>query len=124
MKQNIQTDQAPQAIGAYSQAIQAGNTFYFSGQIPLDPKTMIMVNGIHSQISRVFENIKAVAEAAGGSLDHIVKLTIYLMDIQSLPMVNEAMGKFFKEPYPARTSLAVAALPRGALIEIDAVMQL
>jgi len=122
MKKNIQTKEAPQAIGCYSQAIQTENTIYLSGQIPLDPVTMILESGIHSQIHRVFKNLKAVTESAGGSLDHIVKLTVYLTDISSLAKVNEIMASYFTEPYPARTSFAVAALPKNALVEIDAIM--
>ncbi len=122
MKKIIQTNEAPEAIGCYSQAIQSGNIVYLSGQIPLDPVSMIMVSGIHSQIHRVFNNLKAVAEAAGGSLDHIVKLTVYLTDISSLAKVNELMEAYFTKPYPARTSFAVAALPKNALVEVDAIM--
>lgn len=124
MKQVIKTEKAPSAIGSYSQAIKVEKTVYFSGQIALDPKTMTMISGISSQINRVFDNIKELAESAGGTLDHIVKLTVYLTDIQSLSLVNDAMLKYFKEPFPARTSIGVAALPRGALIEVEAIMVL
>lgn len=123
MKKKIQTNEAPAAIGSYSQAIQSGNTIYFSGQIPLDPVSMTMVEGgIEAQIIRVFENLKAVATAAGTSLDAIAKLTVYLTDISHLALVNSIMPKYFKEPYPARTSFAVAALPKNALVEIDAIL--
>lgn len=123
MKQAIQTDKAPTAIGSYSQAIKLGNTVYLSGQIPLDPITMTMVTGdLKMQASRIFENLKKVAEAAGSSLDAIVKLTVYLTDISQLPIVNEVMTNYFKQPYPARTSIGVVALPKGAAIEVDAVI--
>ena len=123
MKKKIQTNEAPAAIGSYSQAIQSGNTIYFSGQIPLDPVSMTMVEGgIEAQIIRVFENLKAVATAAGTSLDAIVKLTVYLTDISHLALINSIMPKYFTEPYPARTSFAVAALPKNALVEIDAIV--
>lgn len=125
MKTKIETPSAPQAIGCYSQAVQSGNTIYLSGQIPLDPTTMqIVEGGIEAQIKRVFENLQAVSLAAGSDLNGIVKLTVYLTDIASLPLVNEVMTKYFKEPYPARTSFAVAALPKGALVEVDAVIVL
>ncbi len=121
-KKIIQSNQAPAAIGNYSQAIQVGDTVYLAGQIPLDPKTMILVAGdVKAQAKQVFENIKNVVEAAGTNLDAIVKLTIYLTDITHLPVVNEVMGHYFKPPYPARTSIAVAALPKGALVEIEAI---
>lgn len=123
MKQSIQTNNAPAAIGSYSQAIKAEKAIYLSGQIPLDPETMTMVSGdIREQIIRVFDNIKAVTIASGGGLDSIVKLTVYLTDISHLALVNEIMGTYFAEPYPARTSFAVAALPKNALVEIDAIM--
>jgi reactive intermediate/imine deaminase len=123
MKTIIQTTKAPKAIGCYSQAIQCGNTIYLSGQIPLNPETMEMVTGgIEAQIEQVFLNLQAVANAAHRDLDNILKLTVYLTDINSLPLVNEIMTKYFKAPYPARTSFAVAALPKGALVEIDAII--
>ncbi len=123
MKQLIQTTDAPQAIGCYSQAIKTGQTIYLSGQIPLDPVTMTLVEGgIKPQITRVFENLQAVAAACGANLDAIVKLTVYLTDIGHLPLVNEVMANYFSEPYPARTSFAVAALPKNALVEIDAIL--
>ena len=115
-KRPINTTTAPQAIGAYSQAIRCADTVYLSGQIGLDPATMHLVEGIEAQIRRVFENLKAVAAAAGGSLDHAVKLTVYLTDLSHFARVNEIMADFFKQPYPARAAIGVASLPRGALI--------
>lgn len=121
----IRTDQAPQAIGTYSQAVKAGNTVYLSGQIPLVPETMEMVAGdMEAQIRRVFENLKAVAEAAGGSLQDVVKLNIFLTDLAHFALVNQTMAQYFREPYPARAAVGVAALPRGAAVEMDAVMVL
>lgn len=121
----VSTDQAPQAIGAYSQAVRVANTIYLSGQIPLDPATMQMVEGeMRSQIVRVFENLQAVAEAAGGTLADVVKLNVYLTDLGHFPLVNEVMASYFHEPYPARAVVGVAALPRAAPIEIDAIMDL
>ena len=121
----IQTDDAPKAIGTYSQAIRAGQTVYLSGQIPLDPATMKVVDGpIDRQIERLFENLKAVTEAAGGSLADIVKLTVYLTDLSHFPHINEAMARYFKEPFPARAAIGGAALPLGAPGEIDAVLVL
>jgi reactive intermediate/imine deaminase len=123
MKQLIQTHQAPDAIGCYSQAIKTERTVFFSGQIPLDPISMIIVSGgIKPQVIRVFENIKAVCEASGGNLNDIVKLTVYLTDIQHATVVNEVMVEYFTQPYPARTTIAVVALPKEALVEIEAVM--
>ncbi len=124
MKQTIHTDAAPQAIGTYSQAVRSGDTVYMSGQIGLDPQTMQMVDGIDAQIVRVFENLKAVAAAAGGSLDDAVRVTVYLTDLANFARVNETMAKYFHEPYPARAAVGVASLPRGALVEIDAVLAL
>ena len=121
-KQIIATTSAPAAIGTYSQAVKAGNTVYLSGQIGLDPATMQMVEGFEAQTVRVFENLKAVAEAAGGSLADAVKLNIYLTDLANFAKVNEVMARYFSEPYPARAAVGVAALPRGALVEADAVM--
>jgi reactive intermediate/imine deaminase len=118
----VESKDAPQAIGAYSQAIQAGNTVYLSGQIGLDPETMQMAEDIDAQIRRVFLNLQAVAEAAGGGLDNIVKLTVYLTDLAYFPRVNEIMAGFFKQPYPARATVGVVALPRNALVEIDAIL--
>jgi reactive intermediate/imine deaminase len=123
-KQIIKTDQAPQAIGTYSQAVRAGDTVYLSGQIGLDPATMQMVDGIENQIHRVFQNLRAVAEASGGSLADVVKLNIFLTDLIHFAKVNEIMAQYFKEPYPARAAVGVASLPRGALVEADAVMVL
>jgi reactive intermediate/imine deaminase len=122
MKLLVESKDAPQAIGAYSQAIRDGNTVYLSGQIGLDPETMQMAEGIDAQIRRVFLNLQAVAEAAGGGLDDIVKLTVYLTDLAHFPRVNEIMAGFFKQPYPARATVGVAALPRNALVEIDAIL--
>ena len=125
----IDTPNAPSAIGTYSQAVhvQAVNvngTVYLSGQIGLDPKTGEMVDGIDAQIVQVFENLKAVTEAAGGSLSHIVKLNVFLTDLGNFAKVNETMAKYFSEPYPARAAVGVASLPRGAQVEADAVMVL
>jgi reactive intermediate/imine deaminase len=122
-KSVIHTDRAPAAIGPYSQAIRSGDTFYLSGQIPLDPATMELVGGdIAAQISQVFDNLAAVCAAAGGSLADIVKLNIYLVDLAHFPVVNELMARRFAEPYPARAAIGVAALPRGAQVEMDAIM--
>ncbi|MGA9852879.1 MAG: RidA family protein [Gammaproteobacteria bacterium] len=119
----IHTDLAPKAIGPYSQAIRAGNNVYLSGQIALDPKTGDLVaSGIEAQAKRVFENLKAVAEASGKGLDAVVKVNIYLTDLSHFAKVNEIMASYFHEPYPARATVGVAALPRGALVEVDAVM--
>ncbi len=121
----IRTDQAPQAIGTYSQAIRVGNTAYLSGQIPLVPATMELVTGdMEAQIRRVFENLKAVAEAAGGGLKDVVKLNVFLTDLAHFPLVNQVMAQYFQEPYPARAAVGVAALPKGAAVEMDAVMVL
>ena len=121
-KKIIHTDDAPKAIGVYSQAVRAGQTVYLSGQIGLDPASMQMVEGIEAQIMRVFENLKAVAQAADGSLDEVVKLNVYLTDLAHFTRVNEIMAKYFREPYPARAAVGVAALPRGALVEMDAIL--
>jgi len=122
-KQAIQTKDAPAAIGTYSQAIRAGNTIYLSGQIPLDPKSMQLVTGdTRAEIARVFDNLAAVANAAGGSLADAVRLTVYLTDLKNFALVNEVMAEYFKEPYPARAAIGVAALPRGAAVEVDAVL--
>ena len=120
----ISTDAAPQAIGTYSQAVRCGDTVYLSGQIGLDPATMQMVEGIDAQICRVFDNLKAVAAAAGGSLDDCVKVNVYLTDLGHFAKVNEIMATYFREPYPARAAIGVASLPRNALVEVDAVMHL
>ena len=122
-KQIIKTSGAPAAIGTYSQAVKAGDTVYLSGQIPLDPASGEMVVGeIRAQIARVFDNLAAVAKAAGGSLHDVVKLNVFLIDLKHFPQVNETMAQYFKEPYPARAAVGVAALPRGAQVEMDAVM--
>jgi reactive intermediate/imine deaminase len=118
----VSTPDAPAAIGTYSQAVKAGDTVYLSGQIGLDPVKMDMADGIDAQIARVFENLQAVAAAAGGSLDHAVKLNVYLTDLGNFVKVNEAMARYLKQPYPARAAVGVAALPRGALVEIDGVL--
>ena len=122
-RQIISTDKAPRAIGTYSQAVRAGQTVYLSGQIPLDPVTMTLVDGeIDPQIRRVLENLKAVAEAANGNLSDIVKLNVFLTDLDHFSRVNEIMAEYFSEPYPARAAIGVAALPRGANVEMDAVL--
>ena len=122
-KQAIQTKDAPAAIGTYSQAIRAGNTIYLSGQIPLDPKSMQLVTGdTRAEIARVFDNLAAVAKAADASLDNAVRITVYLTDLKNFALVNEVMAEYFKEPYPARAAIGVAALPRGAAVEVDAVL--
>jgi len=119
----IQTDDAPQAIGTYSQAVKVDNTVYISGQIPLDPATMEVVEGgIEAEITRVFDNLKAVAAASGGSLADVVKLNIFLTDMSNFPLVNEAMARYFQQPYPARAAIGVAALPKGVDVEMDAVL--
>ena len=120
----ISTPDAPAAIGPYSQAVRAGDTVYLSGQIPLDPKTMQLVEGFENQVRRVFDNLRAVCRAAGGDFDRVVRLTIYLTDLGQFPKVNEIMAAYFREPYPARVTIGAASLPRGALVEIDAVMHL
>lgn len=121
----IKTDKAPQAIGTYSQAVKVGNVVYFAGQIPLVPETMALENGdMRAQIRRVFENLNAVARASGGGLQDLVKLNVYLTDLGHFPLVNEVMAQYFREPYPARAAVGVAALPKGAAVEMDAVMVL
>lgn len=121
----ISTDQAPAAIGTYSQAVRAGDTVYLSGQIPLDPATMELVDGdIAGQIRRVFDNLQAVAQAAGGELSDVVKLNVFLTDLGNFATVNEIMAGYFQQPYPARAAVGVAALPKGAQVEMDAVMVL
>lgn len=121
----ISTDKAPQAIGTYSQAIKVGNTVYLSGQIPLIPEAMEMVDGdMEAQIVRVFENLTAVAEAAGGGLKDIAKLNIFLTDLGHFPLVNEVMARYFTQPYPARAAIGVASLPKDAGVEMDGVMEL
>lgn len=118
----IQTPDAPAAIGTYSQAIRVDNTVYLSGQIGLDPNTMMMVEGIEAQVHRVFQNLRAVADAAGSSLNDVVKLNIYLTDLAHFAKVNEIMATYFHQPYPARAAVGVASLPRGALVEADGVL--
>ena len=124
MKRIIATADAPAAIGPYSQAVRSGNTVYLSGQIGLDPVTMQMAEGIDAQTARVFDNLKAVAAAAGGALADPVKVNIYLTDLANFARVNDAMASHFSQPYPARATVQVAALPRGALVEVDAVLVL
>ncbi len=124
-RQFISTDKAPSAIGAYSQAVRSSDTVYISGQIPLDPTTQEVVDGdARTQIDRVFQNVAAVALAAGGSLSDIVKLTVYLTDLGNFPTVNEVMGEYFTEPYPARAAIGVASLPKGVSVEVEAIMVL
>ncbi|HEY1284055.1 MAG TPA: RidA family protein [Steroidobacteraceae bacterium] len=121
----IQTERAPKAIGTYSQAVRVGDTVYLSGQIPLDPATMELVTGdIEKEIRRVFENLKAVAEAAGGSLAQAVKVNVYLTDLANFAKVNEVMAQYIPEPFPARAAVGVAQLPRGSRVEIEAVLHL
>jgi reactive intermediate/imine deaminase len=121
----IHTDRAPKAIGTYSQAVRVGDTVYLSGQIPLDPATMELVTGdIEKEIRRVFENLKAVAEAAGGSLAQAVKVNVYLTDLANFAKVNEVMAAYIPEPYPARAAVGVSQLPRGVRVEIEAVLHL
>lgn len=122
MKTIIATPDAPAAIGTYSQAVKAGATVYLSGQIGLDPATMQLVEGIEAQIHQVFKNLSTVCQASGGSLADIVKVNVFLTDLAHFPRVNETMAQYFRQPYPARAAVGVAALPRGALVEADAVM--
>ncbi len=121
-KHPIQTGEAPQAIGTYSQAIDAGGALYLSGQIGLNPKTMELAEGFEAQAHQVFSNLRAVAAAAGGTLDHAVKLTVFLTDLGNFAKLNALMSGYFIEPYPARSAVGVSQLPRGALIEIDAIL--
>jgi reactive intermediate/imine deaminase len=124
-RQAIHSDRAPAAIGPYSQATRAGNTVYFSGQVPIDPATGNLVDGdIAAQARRAFDNLKAVCEAAGGSFDDIVRVGLYLTDLSQFSQVNAVMAEYFSEPYPARSTIEVSALPRGAAFEVDAVMVL
>ncbi|MGF2880095.1 RidA family protein [Acinetobacter johnsonii] len=120
--QVIHTENAPAAIGTYSQAILVGNTLYLSGQIGLDPYSMELVEGIEAQIRRVFDNLKAVCEAAGGTLADIAKLNIFLTDLSNFQLVNQIMGEYFAQPYPARAALGVASLPKNALVEMDGIV--
>jgi reactive intermediate/imine deaminase len=124
-RQIIQTAQAPKAIGTYSQAIRVGDTVYVSGQIPLDPASGQLVSGdIEAEIRRVFDNLSAIAQAAGGSLAHVVKLSVFLTDLGHFAKVNEIMATYFSEPYPARAAVGVVALPRGARVEMECVLSL
>ena len=118
----IATPTAPSAIGTYSQAIRAGDTVYLSGQIPLDPTSMELVSGTREQIHQVFRNLRAVANAAGGDFDDVVKLNIYLTDLADFPLVNEVMAEYFDEPYPARAAVGVASLPKGAKVEMEGIL--
>ena len=120
----IQTMQAPAAIGTYSQAVKVGDTVYLSGQIGLDPASMQLVEGIEAQVRRVFDNLKAVTEAAGGDMSDVVKLNVFLIDLANFALVNTIMAEYFTQPYPARAAVGVASLPRGALVEADGVMTL
>ena len=122
MKTAIKTSDAPAAIGTYSQAIRAGGTVYLSGQIGFDPATMQLADGVEAQTHRVFRNLAAVADAAGSDLAHAVRMTVYLTDLAHFARVNEIMAQYVKEPYPARAAVGVASLPRGALVEIDAIL--
>lgn len=123
-KSIIETTDAPAAIGTYSQAVKAGNTVYVSGQIPLNPKTGELVEGFENQVVQVFENLKAVIGAAGGSLKDVVKLNVYLTDLANFATVNEVQGRYFEKPYPARAAVGISALPKGALVEAEAVVVL
>ena len=125
MKKIISTPNAPQAIGAYSQAVKVKQTVYLSGQIPLVPDTMELVDGgFERQVEQVFQNLHAVVNASGGTFDQVVKLTIYMTDLSEFPTVNEVMARHFKKPYPARATVGVAALPKGAAVEVDAILAL
>lgn len=124
-RRTIQTDRAPQAIGPYSQAVRVGDTVYLSGQIPFDPQTMQLVSGdIEAEIRRVFDNLAAVAEAAGGTLADAVKVNVFLTDLAHFPKVNEVMASYCSQPYPARAAIGVAQLPRGARVEIECILHL
>lgn len=124
-RKTIHTDKAPKAIGTYSQAVRAGDLVFISGQVPFDPATGELVGGeMEAQIRRVFDNLKAIAEAAGGSLAEAVKLNVYLTDLKHFPIVNQVMAQYFREPYPARAAVGVAALPRGAQIEMECILHL
>ncbi|MDH5179424.1 MAG: RidA family protein [Gammaproteobacteria bacterium] len=121
----IHTDKAPQAIGTYSQAVKVGKTVYLSGQIPLVPESMELVAGdMEAQIRRVFDNLQAVAVAAGGGLQDVAKLNVFLTDLTHFPLVNQIMAEYFQQPYPARAAIGVASLPKGAAVEMDAIMEL
>jgi reactive intermediate/imine deaminase len=124
-RQTIHTNRAPQAIGTYSQAVRVGDTVYLSGQIPLDPATgQLIANDIDAEIKQVFENLKAVAEAAGGTLNHAVKVTVFLTDLAHFAKVNEIMATYFNQPYPARAAVGVAQLPKGARVEVECILSL
>lgn len=124
-KQIISTSEAPAAIGTYSQAVRVGNTIWVSGQIPLDPRTKEMVTGgVEAEIRRVFDNLKAIVTAAGATFDQIVKANIYLTDLSHFALVNKVMAEYFREPYPARAAVGVAALPRGARVEVECIVAL
>jgi reactive intermediate/imine deaminase len=124
-RQSINTNQAPAAIGTYSQAVRAGNTVYVSGQIPLDPATGTLISGdIDAEIRRVFDNLRAVVLASGGSMDDVVKVVVFLTDLAHFARVNEVMASYFSQPYPARASVGVAALPRGARVEVECILHL
>jgi reactive intermediate/imine deaminase len=124
-RKTIHTDKAPKAIGTYSQAVRAGDLVFISGQVPFDPATGELVGGeMAAQIRRVFDNLKAIAEAAGGSLADAVKLNVYLTDLEHFPIVNQVMAQYFREPYPARAAVGVAALPRGAQVEMECILHL
>ncbi|MHB8477760.1 MAG: RidA family protein [Steroidobacteraceae bacterium] len=124
-KQIISTQGAPAAIGVYSQAVRVGNTIWVSGQIPLDPRTMELVQGdVEAQVRQVFENLKAIVAAAGASFDDVVKATVFLIDLSHFGLVNKVMAEYFREPYPARAAVGVAALPRGAQIEVECIVAL
>ena len=124
-RQIIHTDRAPKAIGPYSQAVRSGNLVFLSGQIPLDPATMELVSGdIEAEARRAFENLEAVVEAAGGTLEQVVKLTLFIIDFAHFPKVNEVMTTFFKQPYPARSTVGVSQLPKGARFEVECVLDL
>jgi reactive intermediate/imine deaminase len=125
MKQIISTPDAPSAIGTYSQAVRVGNTIWVSGQIALDPSTMEMIQGdMEAQIRRVFENLKAIVRAGGASLDEVAKVTVFLLDLSHFALVNKVMAEYFREPYPARAAVGVAALPRGAAVEVECIVAL
>ncbi len=124
-RETITTDQAPQAIGTYSQAVKVGSTVYLSGQIALDPQTMTMIDGdTEAEVRRVLDNLRAVARAAGGGLDDVVKLNVFLVDLANFALVNQVMAEYFQEPYPARAAIGVASLPRGANVEMDGILEL
>jgi reactive intermediate/imine deaminase len=124
-RETITTDQAPQAIGTYSQAVKVGSTVYLSGQIALDPQTMTLIDGdTEAEVRRVFDNLRAVARAAGGGIDDMVKLNVFLVDLANFALVNQVMAEYFQEPYPARAAIGVASLPRGANVEMDGILEL